>query len=135
MFASSWGYAVPTVTLVKFMDLLCISWHVCLTCKYRIIGSIYPTSLRVVDLNFCSSVLWKKETKASENLVSLQIFVSRQCVHVCMYTHVRWFVCMVNNKSLSLYSWATNKFTLARFYLGFQNILVVNNRWHQVALK
>ena len=28
-----------------------------------------------------------------------------------------------------------NMFTLARFHLGFGNILVVNNRWCKVALK
>ena len=44
----------------------------------------------------------------------------------CVYMHVCQF-CMN-----SLYSWATNTFTLTRFHLGFWNIFVINNRWLQV---
>ena len=54
--------------------------------------------------------------------------------YVCMYMHVCWLICTVNSGKFNfvfIIYWNT----CARFHLRFQNILVVNSRWHQVAIK
>ena len=41
---------------------------------------------------------------------------------------------VVPSLTICIHLLATNIFMLMRLYLGFHDILVVNNRWHQVAL-
>ena len=64
-------------------------------------------------------IIKRKEMKAIENWIYL-------CL--CLYKHTCPFIYGF------LYSWATNIFMLTRFNLWFLNILVVNNRWLQVAV-
>ena len=82
----------------------------------RIIGSIYHTGIS-----------------------SANCFVFRVIYYDNVFTHVHVYVCALNymygKQLVKVYSSALNMFTLARFHLGFGNILVINNRWLKTSIE
>ena len=101
-----------SVILVKVLILWCVSWSVCL-----------------------ENSEGKRQRWVKIRLACICIGVTIMYLCMCMYMRACWIIYMVNPIASEFIHKLLNMFTLARFHLGFGNILVVNNRWHKVALK